>query len=54
MVYIGEMSELFLGFSASDMFCRDLDAAMRGKSFVSEDTDYSDSLPLKPKINRFI
>lgn len=47
---MGEMSELFLGFSASDMFCRDLDATMRGKPFVSEDTDYNDSLPLKPTI----
>ena len=43
---MGEMSELFLGFSANDMFCRDLDAALQGKPFVSEDTDYTDSLPL--------
>lgn len=45
---MGEMSELFLGFDAGDMFRRDLDATMRGKPFVSEDTDYLDSMPLRP------
>lgn len=45
---MGEMSELFLGFDAGDMFRRDMDAVMRGKRFVSEDTDYLDSMPLRP------
>ena len=52
---MGEMSELFLGFSASDMFCRDLDAAMRGRPFVSspvtgEEEETNDLLPELPKI----
>lgn len=55
---MGEMSEMFLGFSASDMFCRDLDAALRGRPFVSEcvlDTDETDypgnRLPLLSEIS---
>ncbi len=49
MIFImGEMSEMFLDFDANDMFCRDLDAAVHGRPFVSEDTDYPDSLPLLP------
>ncbi len=45
---MGEMSEMFLGLDANDMFWRDFDAAVHGRPFVSEDTDYPDSLPLLP------
>ncbi len=46
---MGEMSEMFLGFDANDMFVRDMDARLRRKRYVSEDTDYEDSLPLRPR-----